>query len=59
MSTCARCDGSGTIECPTCGGNGRTGGFPIIDVGSFECSRCNGDRQVTCPTCHGSGEVDD
>lgn len=67
---CARCSGSGTIDCPRCDGNGKTENssyIPVIsELGTFvssefeqfkECSKCSGTGEVACPACDGAGEV--
>ena len=63
--TCARCSGSGSIECPSCDGSGRSSGGPpiiyevmtLIAGDDDECSKCDGTGEVACPVCHGSGKV--
>ena len=64
MSKCARCDGSGSIECPQCHGKGKSGGqyIPIVTevtgVGEdSECAKCDGTGETACPVCGGSGQV--
>lgn len=42
--------GTGTIECPSCRGNGKW------DNGKT-CSRCGGSGKIDCPKCHGTGQL--
>lgn len=64
MATCARCDGSGSIECSSCDGKGQKFSVQnLLDVTKMDnfddCSRCDATGEVKCPVCGGSGEVDD
>lgn len=59
-TTCGRCNGSGQIICPGCGGSGTT---RRIDESSKEkiakiisCAGCNGRGTRTCGSCNGSGQ---
>ena len=60
MGTCARCDGTGTIECWRCGGSGKAGsGPPMLDKvlypdGLPVCKVCEGTGELKCPGCQGS-----
>ena len=58
MSRCTNCNGSGTVTCSTCHGQGFTTRFN--DDGEETkrlCGACEGKRQVRCMTCHGTGDV--
>ena len=57
MANCLMCDGTGTIKCPTCGGQGRKYLVPILGLGALNCSGCNGQGEINCPNCEGYGEV--
>jgi len=57
MSICTRCDGKGTIECPTCDGKGRKYLVPFLGLVALDCSGCNGLGDINCPACEGLGEV--
>ena len=45
---CRKCNGSGDMFCPSCGGDG-------YDYYGGQCSRCYGMGTVTCSDCGGSG----
>jgi len=58
---CARCGGSGSVECPHC-----DSGLVAYDLWSYRdepfqfvdyCSRCDGSGQQTCPNCNGGGLI--
>ena len=53
MSTCARCQGKGTIPCPVCKGSGTE--FSLL--GPTKCGQCNGTGEVKCPVCNGKGYI--
>lgn len=48
VEDCDECDGTGHVDCSTCGGDGQ--GEP-----NEPCDGCNGDGQVDCETCDGTG----
>lgn len=53
---CTRCNGSGRITCPGCGGGGKRSineGYNKTRIVS--CAGCNGSGVVTCGSCGGSG----
>jgi DnaJ-class molecular chaperone len=56
-----KCDNcrDGDAKCSRCDGRGRIGGFPFIDIGSFECEDCGTSGTVTCTVCNGTGEIED
>lgn len=54
--TCTRCNGSGQISCPGCGGRGAktlNEGFNKSRVVS--CAGCDGSGRTSCGSCGGSG----
>ena len=69
MSSCERCGGEGSIECPHCGGSGyepastdmSAGGWIEAGVaavksvveGAEECHVCGGEGRIPCPECSG------
>lgn len=57
---CSRCNGTGTLECRTCDGDGIIrAGFPLdIVLDDEECPRCDGGF-IDCPKCDGTGEIED
>lgn len=56
-TTCSRCGGNGTIECPTCNGEGRLSHIQVVGSQILDCSSCHGLRDIFCPVCNGLGEV--
>lgn len=48
---CPRCDGTGTIPCPTC----ENGMNP--DNRDNPCLNCNGTAEKSCPNCEGKGVI--
>ena len=51
IKNCPKCNGSGEMDCPSCGGLG----YDYMDGG--QCDRCDGTGDVTCNRCGGSGVV--
>lgn len=55
---CADCQGSGQLECPTCGGTGKKKTPRGI---AYTCKSCSGSGaipcSVECSSCEGSGEI--
>lgn len=47
---CTVCGESGSVVCPSCGGNGHS-----VVVKNAKCSQCGGDGRVTCAECKGKG----
>ena len=58
MSKCASCNGTGTLACPTCHGQGFTS-RTTEDGETLQrlCSGCQGKRQMPCGVCRGTGEA--
>ena len=56
---CEACTGTGTQQCPRCGGKGRLYGTGVCETcggtGKVQCDRCGGNGRLTCPKCGGSG----
>jgi hypothetical protein len=71
VTTCPRCNGSGSIVCFTCGGQGRVdcpfcqSGVNVTQVvtngkwssRSEPCAHCHGRGSQTCSTCGGDGRL--
>lgn len=57
---CDFCDGTGSIECPICHGQGTRPAGKHADPAAdeVECDECDGDGTISCPDCDGSGQVD-
>jgi DnaJ-class molecular chaperone len=56
MARCSPCDGSGTVNCPRCGGTGEKIVYHVFtDAEHFECSLCHGSGVKQCGACNGSG----
>jgi hypothetical protein len=51
MFKCEECDGSGSLYCEDCGGNGDG-----CDDGMVECTKCYGNCGVDCNDCYGLGD---
>ena len=56
MNNCSSCEGSGTVTCPTCGGEGLKYFVPILDIWESGCSACYGLGTVLCPDCAPAGQ---
>lgn len=50
---CTRCQGTGKLLCPSCGGSGKTT-YGYGGLGN--CPTCNGERYVRCSDCGGDGK---
>jgi hypothetical protein len=57
-NTCGKCNGSGTITCPGCGGSRKEHIKEGFDKGCkiVNCAGCSGRGKVTCGNCGGSGK---
>lgn len=67
--SCSVCHGSGTLNCPVCGGVGRIERVKqeswlehetchvCNGRGMVTCYLCNGDKERVCPECKGKGRV--
>lgn len=58
---CAKCNGTGKIECGNCADCKGTGKIPCKSCagsGKVACSDCHGEGKVTCSQCHGEGGLD-
>ena len=58
---CKKCDETGSVKCPRCGGEG----FMKDPQNPFNmrrepkrCQRCKGSGQVPCPKCNGAGYIE-
>jgi DnaJ-class molecular chaperone len=58
--TCSRCNGSGRIPCPACGGSGTAEqlneGYEKREKRIVSCASCHGAGSRTCGSCGGSGK---
>jgi len=57
MSTCPKCSGEETIECPKCEGSGISFPEQLASIVESDCPKCNGSGEINCPKCKGSGEI--
>ena len=49
---CHRCNGSGEIDCKSCGGDG-------YNYYGGQCTRCGGLGWEECPDCNGDGYIEE
>lgn len=55
-NNCSRCNGSGQIHCPGCGGRGsKTLNEGLNKSRIVNCAGCTGSGKVTCGSCGGGG----
>lgn len=52
---CFACDGTKTITCPQCNGEGREQVRGLILM--MKCTRCGGSGDIVCPECSGEGSL--
>jgi len=53
-TTCSTCHGEGSLNCPSCDGNGQK--FDLLGNAS-QCTNCHGSGKVMCGVCDGKGEI--
>ena len=51
---CKKCNGDGSVRCPSCEGRG----YHIrVITSNFECKHCNGSGVKKCGVCNGKGYI--
>ncbi len=57
MIICPTCDGSKTVKCSSCEGEGHKYFVPLLGFWESDCTECYGLGNIDCPDCEGLGEI--